>query len=177
MAEVTRVPLQPIRKGSLTKLWLGVVALLLVGAAVAWAAAPNVQRLADGVTMVTLEEGKGLNPGPADYVLVNYIGSLPDGTVFDQGEAAPMQVNRVVPGFSTALQAMQVGGSYRINIPSDQAYGEQGGGPIPPNSDLTFEVDLLEHHTEAEVMQMMQQQQMMQMLQQQQGGQVPPPAQ
>jgi len=176
MAEVTRVPLQPIRKGSLTKLWLGIALLVLLAAALAWAAAPNVKRLEGGVALVTLEEGEGANPGPTDYVLVNYVGTLGDGRMFDQGQAAPMQVNRVVPGFSTALQAMQTGGRYRITIPADQAYGEQGAGPIPPNSDLTFEVELLEHHTEAEIMQMMQQQQMMQQMQQQ-GAPPPQPPQ
>lgn len=169
MTEVTRVPIQPIRKGSLTKLWLGVLAVLLLAAGIAWAAAPSFEQLEGGVRMQVLEAGEGGSPGPNDYALVNYRGTLADGTVFDEGEGVPMPVSGVVPGFSTALQAMAPGGRYRVNIPADQAYGAEGGGPIPPNSDLTFEVELIEFRTQQEVMQIMQQQQMMQQMQQMQG--------
>ncbi len=173
MTEITRVPLQPIGKGSLTRLWLGVLVAVLLAAGLAWLAAPSFKALANGVTIETLEEGEGGNPGPTDFALVNYRGTLPDGTVFDEGQQTPMPVNQVVPGFSTALQAMQAGGRYRVQIPADQAYGEAGGGPIPPNTDLTFEVDLIEFRTRDEVMQMqqqmMQQQMMQQMMQQGQG--------
>jgi len=179
MTEITRVPLQPIGKGSLTKLWLGVALAVLIAAVAAWLAAPKVRSLAGGVTIETIAEGEGGSPGQTDYVLVNYRGTLADGTVFDEGQQTPMQVNQVVPGFSTALQAMQTGGRYRVQIPSDQAYGSvvPPGGPIPPNADLTFEVDLIDFRTQQEVMQMqqqmMQQQMMQQMLEQQ--GQAPAP--
>jgi len=177
MTEITRVPLQPIGKGSLTRLWIGVAIAVVLAIGVAWLAAPSVKALTGGVTIETIEAGEGGSPGPTDFALVNYRGTLPDGTVFDEGEQAPMPVNQVVPGFSTALQAMQAGGRYRVQIPADQAYGEAGGGPIPPNTDLTFEVDLLEFRTQAEVMQMqqqmMQQQMLQQMQQQQMQGQAP----
>lgn len=172
MTEITRVPLRPIAKGSLTKLWIGVVVAVLLAAIVAWWVAPKSRQLAGGVTIETIEAGEGASPGPTDFALVNYRGTLPDGTVFDEGQQTPMQVNQLIPGFSTALQAMQAGGRYRIQIPSDQGYGEQGGGPIPPNTDLTFEVDLIEFRTQQEVMQMQQQmmqQQMLQQMMQQQG--------
>ena len=173
MTEITRVPLQPIGKGSLSRLWLGVLVAVLLAAGLAWLAAPSFKALTGGVTIETLKEGEGGNPGPTDFALVNYRGTLPDGTVFDEGQQTPMPVNQVVPGFSTALQAMQAGGRYRIQIPADQAYGEAGGGPIPPNTDLTFEVDLIEFRSREEVMQMqqqmMQQQMMQQMMQQGQG--------
>lgn len=179
MTEITRVPLRPIGKGSLTRLWLGVGAAVLLAIGVAWSVAPKYKSLTGGVTIETLKAGDGANPGPTDFALVNYRGTLPDGTVFDEGQQTPMQVNQVVPGFSTALQAMQQGGRYRVQIPSDQAYGSAvpPGGPIPPNTDLTFEVDLLEFRTQAEVQQMqqqmMQQQMMQQMMQQQGQGQAP----
>ncbi len=167
MTEITRVPLQPIARGSLTKLWVGIALALLVAAGIAWAAAPRLDSLAGGVTMETLEPGEGASPGPTDFALVNYRGTLPDGTVFDQGQGVPMAVDQVVPGFSTALQAMQPGGRYRIQIPAEQAYGAQGGGPIPPGSDLTFDVDLIEFRTREEVLQMQRQMMQQQMMQQQ----------
>lgn len=168
MTEITRVPLQPIAKGSLTRLWAGIALALLLAAGLAWAAAPRLEGLAGGVTMETLEAGEGASPGATDFALVNYRGTLPDGTVFDEGQGVPMAVDQVVPGFSTALQAMQPGGRYRVHIPAEQAYGAQGGGPIPPDSDLTFDVDLIEFRTREEVLQMqrqMMQQQMMQQMQ------------
>src|SRR3569623_1264210 len=97
------------------------------------------------------------------------------GKVFDQGQGVPMPVTGVVPGFSTGLQAMQAGGKYRLRIPAEQGYGAEekrnqqtGEVVIPANSDLVFDVDLLEFKSQQEVMQMMQQQQMLQQQQQQQ---------
>ena len=116
MTEITRVPLRPIAKGSLTKLWLGVIVALLVAAGLAWAATPK------GVDVETIAEGTGPRPGPSDVVFVRYTGKLADGTVFDQSkelpfdtggllpQGMPMQVSGVVPGFSEGLQQMQKGG-------------------------------------------------------------------
>ena len=177
MVEPTRVPLQPIRKGSLAKLWAGIVIVLLVAAGAAWLNVPHAKKLAGGVTIETLEAGKGPSPTTSDIALVNYKGMLASGKVFDQAQGVPMPVTGVVPGFSTALQAMQAGGKYRIRIPAAQGYGAEekrnqqtGEVVIPANSDLVFDVDMIEFRSQEEVMRMMQQQQMMQQLQQQQGG-------
>jgi len=173
MVEPTRVPLQPIKKGSLAKLWLGVAVVLLVAAAAAWWTVPHAKKLAGGVTIETLTEGKGPSPTTTDIALINYKGMLGSGKVFDQGQGVPMPITGVVPGFSTALQAMQAGGRYRVRIPAAQAYGAEekrnqqtGEVVIPANSDLVFDVDMVEFRSQAEVMRMMQQQQMMQQLQQ-----------
>lgn len=173
MVEPTRVPLQPIRKGSLTKLWAGIVVVLLVAAAFAWFNVPHAKKLAGGVTLETLQEGKGPSPTTSDIALINYKGMLGDGKVFDQGQGVPMPVTGVVPGFSTGLQAMQAGGKYRLRIPAEQAYGSEekrnqqtGEVVIPANSDLVFDIDLLEFRNQEEVLRMMQQQQMMQQMQQ-----------
>ncbi len=177
MTEISRIPLQPLPEGSLTKLWLGIGAAVLLAAGIAWAAAPSISALAGGVTVETIEAGEGASPTANDFALVSYRGTLPDGTVFDEGEQVPMAVDQVVPGFSTALQEMQPGGRYRVQIPAEQAYGAEGGGPIPPDTDLTFEVELLEFRTRDEVMQMQQQMLQQQMMQQQmmqgQGGMPP----
>jgi FKBP-type peptidyl-prolyl cis-trans isomerase FkpA len=186
MVEPTRVPLQPIRKGSLVKLWAGIVVVLLVAAAAAWLNVPHAKRLTGGVTIETLEAGKGPSPTTSDIALVNYKGMLANGKVFDQGQGVPMPVTGVVPGFSAGLQAMQTGGKYRLRIPADQAYGAEekrnqqtGEVVIPANSDLVFDVDLLEFKSQEEVLRMMQQQQMMQQLQGGPGGAPggPPPGQ
>lgn len=161
MSEITRVPLQPIAKGSVGKLWAGVAALLLAAGGIAWAAMPPLERVE------TVTPGLGASPTLEDIVLIKYKGTLPDGKVFDQQEQAPLPVAGAVPGFSRALTKMQKGGSYKVHIPWQLAYGDQAVGPIPARSDLNFDVTLIDFRNRAEVEREMQ---MMQQLQQMQGG-------
>ena len=161
MTEITRVPLQPITKGALTKLWLGVVAALLIAGGIAWAAMPS------GVKVATVVAGQGMSPTSEDVVLINYKGMLTSGKVFDEGKQVPLAVDGVVPGFTQALEQMQRGGKYKVTIPSDLGYGSEASGPIPANSDLIFEVELLDFKSKAEIE---EQQRIMQQLQQMQGG-------
>lgn len=109
------------------------------------------------VTVETVTKGEGAMPGRDDFVLIAYKGKLKDGTVFDQSDATPMAVSDVVPGFADGLVQMQRGGSYRLTIPAALGYGAEGSGPIPPNSDLVFEVQLIDWKTRAEFEQMMAQ--------------------
>ncbi len=161
MTDITRVPLQPIAKGSIGKLWLGVAALALAAGGIAWASMPP------SVHVETLLAGKGESPTRADVALINYKGTLPDGKVFDQQEKAVFPLEGVVPGFTKALEQMQRGGKYKVQIPSELAYGDKQAGDIPPNTDLTFEIELLDFRSRAEIE---EQQRMMQQMQQQQGG-------
>lgn len=157
MTEVTRVPLQPIARGSLAKLWLGVIAAVLLGAGIAWAAVPQ------GVDVETLAEGSGASPGPEDVVFVHYTGKLADGTVFDESQPIPLPVEGIFPegfpmplgdmveGFREGAMQMKKGGKYRLTIPAGQAYGAEGRQDpmtgeyrIPPNADLIFDVELID---------------------------------
>jgi FKBP-type peptidyl-prolyl cis-trans isomerase len=110
----------------------------------------GVETTDSGLQWEVVEEGDGPQPGPTDEVTIHYEGKLLDGTVFDssreRGEPATFPVARVIPGFSEGLQLMHRGGTYRLFIPSDLAYGEQGaqGGPIGPNETLIFDVELLQ---------------------------------
>lgn len=103
------------------------------------------------VTLETLTAGTGAKPTREDFVLIAYKGMLKDGTVFDSSQGVPMAVADVVPGFADGLVQMQRGGSYRLRIPAALGYGDSGSGPIPPNSDLVFEVTLLDFKTRAEL--------------------------
>ncbi|MBC2663911.1 FKBP-type peptidyl-prolyl cis-trans isomerase [Novosphingobium flavum] len=163
MTEITRVPLQPIAKGSLTKLWLGVAAAVAVAGGVAWAAMPAL------VAVKTIKAGEGPSPTAADVVLINYVGHLPDGKEFDKGNNAVLPLDGVVPGFTQALAQMQKGGSYKVKIPSGLAYGEAGNGAIPPNTDITFDVDLIDFKSKAEIEQQQRMMQQLQQMQQMQG--------
>jgi FKBP-type peptidyl-prolyl cis-trans isomerase FklB len=109
---------------------------------------PGVVALPDGLQYKILKEGTGPKPGETDSVTVNYRGTLLDGTEFDssykRGQPATFPVNRVIKGWTEALQLMPVGSKWELYIPSDLAYGAQGaGGDIGPNSTLIFEVELL----------------------------------
>ncbi len=161
MTEITRVPLQPIAKGALTKLWLGVAAALLIAGGIAWAAIPS------GVEVETVLAGQGNSPTRDDVVLINYKGMLTNGTVFDENKQVPLPVDGVVPGFTQALEQMQRGGKYKVTIPSELGYGSEASGPIPADSDLIFEVELIDFKSKAEIQ---EQQRIMEQLQQMQGG-------
>lgn len=161
MTEITRVPLQPIAKGSLTKLWVAVAAVALAAGGIAYAALPP------SVDVQVLTPGTGESPTADDVALLNYKGTLPDGTVFDQGDQAVFPLSEVVPGFTKAVEQMQRGGKYKVVIPSELAYGDKQAGAIPPNTDLTFEIELLDFKSRAEIE---QQQRILQQLQQMQMG-------
>ena len=101
-----------------------------------------------GLQYEVLKGADGPKPKESDTVKVDYIGTLVDGTEFDssikRGEPAVFGVGQVIPGWSEALQMMEVGSKYRVVIPSELAYGEAGAPPvIEPNSVLVFEIDLL----------------------------------
>ncbi len=161
MTEITRVPLQPVAKGAVAKIWIGVAAIALAAGGIAYAAMPV------SVHVKTLTAGKGDSPTMDDVVLINYKGTLPDGKVFDQAQQVPMALNEVIPGFSKALVQMQRGGKYDVEIPAKLAYGDKAVNGIPANTDLNFEIELLDFKSRAEIE---QQQRILQQLQQMQGG-------
>jgi FKBP-type peptidyl-prolyl cis-trans isomerase len=117
-------------------------------AAAAPAGSGNVVTTASGLQYEVLVNGTGKSPTATDKVTVNYVGTLADGTEFDssykRGQPAVFPVNRVIPGWTEALQLMKEGDKWRLTIPPQLAYGERGAGKlIPPNSTLVFEVELI----------------------------------
>lgn len=104
--------------------------------------------LPSGLQYKILKEGDGPMPKETDRVSVHYIGKTLDGTEFDnsikRNRPAKFNVNRVVKGWTEALQLMKVGSKWELFIPSDLAYGEKGAGRnIGPNETLHFEVELI----------------------------------
>lgn len=100
-----------------------------------------------GLQYEILVSGDGATPGPTDTVTTHYHGTFVDGRVFDssveRGVPASFRVDRVIKGWTEALQMMKVGDKWKIVCPPDLAYGEQGRSGIPPNSTLIFEIELL----------------------------------
>lgn len=107
----------------------------------------GVQTLPSGLQYQELKKGTGAQPKQNSRVTVHYEGKLIDGKIFDSSierkEPATFGVTQVIPGWTEALQRMRVGDKWKLVIPPDLAYGEQGRPGIPPNAALVFEVELL----------------------------------
>ena len=110
----------------------------------------DIQTTESGLQYEIIKSGNGIKPSKTDTVTVHYHGTLIDGTVFDssveRGTPASFGVHQVIPGWTEALQLMDIGSKYRLFIPQELAYGANPhpGGPIQPFSALIFEVELLE---------------------------------
>lgn len=109
----------------------------------------GVKTTASGLQYKVLTQGDGPKPAATDTVVVNYRGTLIDGTEFDssykRNEPATFPVNAVIPGWTEALQMMPVHSKWQLFIPADLAYGAEGRPPvIGPSQALIFEVELLD---------------------------------
>ena len=104
--------------------------------------------LASGLQYEVLSAGSGALPTREDTIRAHYHGTLIDGSVFDssydRGQPAEFPVGGVIAGWTEALQLMNAGSKWRLYVPSELAYGEQGVGSIPPHSVLVFDVELLD---------------------------------
>jgi len=108
---------------------------------------PGVHVRPSGLQYRIIRNGFGKSPAPTDSVDVYYKGSLINGTVFDQTEPglpAKFVVNKLIPGWTEALEIMREGDHWELVIPASLAYGARGaGGVIPPNQTLVFDLELL----------------------------------
>jgi FKBP-type peptidyl-prolyl cis-trans isomerase FklB len=105
--------------------------------------------LPSGLQYKVITMGNGPKPKENQMVVVNYRGTLIDGTEFDnsykRGEPATFPVKGIIKGFTEALQLMPIGSKWQLFIPADLAYGERAAGPqIAPFATLIFEVELLD---------------------------------
>jgi len=107
----------------------------------------GVTTLPSGLQYKVLREGKGKSPKATDTVVAHYRGTLINGTEFDssypRNEPASIRLNSVIKGWTEALPLMKEGAKWRLFIPTELAYGENGAGPIEPNAALIFEIELI----------------------------------
>ena len=142
--------MKPLRTLALT-----LVALCTAGSAQAQgdlaataAKEPGAAVTPSGLVYRSLKDGSGASPAATDVVKVNYRGTFADGSEFDSSykRNAPAQfpLNGVIPCWTEGVQRMKVGGKAKLTCPAAIAYGSRAVGPIPPNTTLQFEVELLE---------------------------------
>jgi FKBP-type peptidyl-prolyl cis-trans isomerase FkpA len=142
---VTAVPIRPLSRGSVLKLWLGLLVLVLLAAGLAWFGTRALQRetLPSGVQLQVIEAGEGNMVTPADLVALRYRLTKTDGTLIqdsdDTGQPFVTGTEGLFPGFSEGLQRMQQGGRYRLWLPP----GQHVQGPLPPGAPFTPEDTLV----------------------------------
>jgi FKBP-type peptidyl-prolyl cis-trans isomerase len=110
---------------------------------------PGVKTTASGLQYEVINEGTGIKPTAVDTFVVNYRGTLLNGTEFDasanRGEPLTMAIKDVVPGWIEGLQLMSVGSKYKFWIPYNLGYGERGSGQtIPGGAMLIFDLELID---------------------------------
>lgn len=108
------------------------------------------QTMNNGLVIEDLKIGDGQEVKKFNIVTVNYTGLLEDGTKFDSSlnpGRTPFRftvgAGQVIKGWDEGLMGMKIGGKRKLTIPPDLGYGSRDNGPIPANSTLTFEIDLL----------------------------------
>ncbi|MBP5403686.1 MAG: FKBP-type peptidyl-prolyl cis-trans isomerase [Elusimicrobiaceae bacterium] len=108
----------------------------------------GVKVLDNGSLIKLSKAGKGKNPKADDSVTVHYTGTLIDGTKFDssrdRGQAFTTRLTDVVPCWTKALQQMKPGSQAKVVCPADTAYGNRPVGPIPANSVLVFDIEVID---------------------------------
>jgi len=106
-------------------------------------------RTVDGVVVQDLKIGSGATATSGKLVSAHYTGKFPDGTKFDSSYDAGAPIDfllgtgKVIKGWDIGIEGMRVGGKRKLTIPPELAYGARGGGPIPPNATLVFDVELV----------------------------------
>jgi FKBP-type peptidyl-prolyl cis-trans isomerase FkpA len=108
----------------------------------------GVKKTESGLLYQVEKPGTGATPKDSDTVVVNYKGTLVDGTEFDnsytRGEPLSFRLDGVIPGWTEGLKHVKKGGKIKLVIPPALAYGKTGVPGIPANSTLVFEVELLD---------------------------------
>ncbi|MGM3162745.1 FKBP-type peptidyl-prolyl cis-trans isomerase [Dickeya undicola] len=120
----------------------------------AFAKEKGVKKTESGLLYQVEKEGTGAAPKDSDTVVVNYKGTLVDGSEFDnsykRGEPLSFRLDGVIPGWTEGLKHVKKGGKIKLVIPPALAYGEAGVPGIPANSTLVFEVELLDIKADAD---------------------------
>lgn len=165
---VTAVPIRPLRRGSLAKLWLGIAALSLAAAAAAWQTTGGLryEKTPSGAEYQVVESGDGATPGPNDlatvHVTIRERGRIVQNT--RDGEPQELPIGQLPPPIADVLQIMNKGATYKLRLSPEQV-GAPPGAARPGAQPLMIELTLVdfrslsaEEQRQMEMMRMMQQQ-------------------
>ena len=149
---VTAVPIRPLARGSVLKLWIGLLVLALGAAALAWVGTAGLQvtTTSSGLRYRVIEEGTGPTVTPADLVALRYKLRKEDGTLIqdsdETGQPFVTGTEGVFPGFSEGLQLMQAGGRYILWLPPGLHVQQPmpPGAPFTPEDTLVFEIEVMQ---------------------------------
>ena len=139
---------RPARSGRTVALWLAFLLIIAAAIGLAWIGAGSLRPevSSTGLEFRTVKAGTGEPIGPEDAALLDYAGSLDDGTVFDSsqahGGAQPFAMAGVFPGFAEAMAKMQEGGRYRFSMPKRLAFGDKPAPQGFTGDRLTFDVEV-----------------------------------
>lgn len=108
----------------------------------------GVSELPNGIQYQVLKEGDGKNPNPSSNIKAHYRGSLLDGKEFDssykRNQPFTARLTQLIKGWQVVIPLMKEGSIWRLWIPSDYAYGDNGTGGIPGGATLQFDVELIQ---------------------------------
>jgi FKBP-type peptidyl-prolyl cis-trans isomerase FkpA len=181
MSAVTAVPLRPLARGSVLRLWIALGLLVLIAAGLAWWSTSGLQRSAmpSGVQYQVIREGDGELISSADIVLVQFVGRHESGAVFadTRREAQPLRAttDNFLPGVGDGLKLMRKGSVYRFWVPP-AVWRTQAGANVPfdPHETLSFDVQIVDVQIGAAAQQRIQQMQELQRQMQSGGNSVAP---
>jgi len=185
MSAATAVPLRPLARGAVLKLWIALLALMLAAAGLAWWGTQGWQEvtLPSGARYRVVAEGQGPTITPADAFALRYklhVGSLDAPVIQDsdqRGEPFLATTSDVYGGFGEALQKMRAGGRYQLWLPPgthvSSASPPPPGAPFGAQDTLVFEIEVMQ--IAPGMASQLQMQRLQQMMQQQQGAAAAPP--
>jgi hypothetical protein len=139
---------RPAESGRTMRLWLGFLIIIAAAIGLAWLGAGSLRPevTSTGLEFRTVKAGTGAPIEVEDAALLDYVGSLEDGTVFDSSEAhggpQPFAMAGVFPGFGEAMGRMQEGGTYRFSMPKKLAFGDRPAPQGFTGDKLTFDVQV-----------------------------------
>ena len=176
---VTAVPLQPLSKGTVAKLWIGILLVVLLAVGLAWIGTSRQQSeaLEGGIRFRAYEEGTGDPLTPADVAVARLASVGPNGELLaDPAPPGPISSEELPPPLRPAFLKMRKGGSYQVYVPVRQLLN---GQPLPPGSRVSADdtiqfrfqiMDIQRGGVAQQRMQQLQQQQMMEQMMREQGG-------
>jgi FKBP-type peptidyl-prolyl cis-trans isomerase FkpA len=139
---------RPAKSGRGAALWLAFLLIMGTGVALAWLGAGSLRPeiTSSGLQFRTIKDGKGDPITAQDAALMDYALTLDDGTVFDSSEKhggpQPFAMSMVFPGFAEAMTHMREGGRYHFTMPQRLAFPNGTPQGFPPNTNLTFDVQV-----------------------------------